>query len=337
MENSCRLCGAENDANFKFCSGCGQDLTPKASECSSCGTTNDPGFKFCSGCGQDLTPKASECSSCGTTNDPGFKFCSGCGNQLEAILSSAHTSVSDDRTTAGASQLGYSKTPARQDLVDAFLASPLEDSEQILNEIIGAGDVYGLFALAKNELEFVNQDGAEGYARHAISVATGDLIAEAAEFYLDVALLPSSRYEEAEWVCRATAVDAKTDVLEWYVDASRDGLKAQGLPEPDLTRLLDQIDPRQPTSNSETQERYRDVLIARFVFDHGAGDEPTLRAFDSKTTGRYLASTLDFIDHWQYQYDWLRREVIASAVRGAAVLIDLNERSPWLKGGYLNP
>lgn len=310
MENSCRLCGAENDANFKFCSGCGQDLAPKASEC----------------------------SSCGTSNDPGFKFCSGCGNQLEASLSSAHTSVSDDRTNAGASELGYSKTPARQDLVDAFLdTSSLEDQEQILNEIIGAGDVYGLFTLAKNELEFVNQDGAEGYARHAISVAKGDLIAEAAEFYLDVALLPSSRYEEAELVCRATAVDVKTDVLEWAINASRVGLEAEGLPEPDLSRLLDQIDPRQPTSNSETQERYRDVLIARFVFDHGAGDEPTVRAFDSKATGHYLAATLDFIDHWEYQVDWLRREVIASAVRNAAVLIDLNEKSPWLRGGYLNP
>ena len=336
--NTCHSCGAENDPNFKFCSGCGKELASESNSCSSCGASNDPGFKFCSECGKSLTAVVGECGSCGNVNDPGFKFCSGCGSKLEVRASSPDISVSSERTTAAASEQSYSKTPARQDLVDTYLNTRLlEDQEPVLNELIGAGDVYGLFALAKNALEFDDQSEAEGFARHAVSVATGELLAEATEFYMDVVLLPSSRYEEAEWVCRATAVDAGTEVSEWARNAARKGLDAEGLPEPDLASLLDQIDPRQPTSNTETQERYRDVLIARFVFDHGAGDEPTVRAFDSKTSGHYLASTLDFIDHWDNQYDWLRREVIASAVRSAAVLIDLEERSPWLRGGYLNP
>lgn len=336
--NTCVSCGAENDPNFKFCSGCGKELASESNSCSSCGASNDPGFKFCSECGKSLTAVVGECGSCGIVNDPGFKFCSGCGSQLEASATSADKSVSSEQAPTAVSEQRYSTTPARQDLVKEYLeAEDWEDQEYLLNEIIGAGDVYGLFALAKNALEFNDQSEAEGFARHAMSAATGKLLTESAEFYADVVLLPSSRYAEADWVCRATAVDAGIEVSDRVRDAAKEGLKAEGLPEPDLSRLLDQIDPRQPTSNTETQERYRDVLIARFVFDHGAGDGPTVQAFDSKTTGHYLASTLEFIDHWDSQYDWLRREVIASAVRNAAVLIDLGERSPWLRGGYLNP
>ena len=280
------------------------------------------------------------CHSCGKEIGTEDMFCSGCGQKLPGRVSENSSLIESERESKNA-ELDYyphSQAPARQDLVEAFLNAPLlDDQEPILEEIISAGDVYGLFSLGWHALQFGGQDEAEGYARQAISLATGNLLSESAQYYLDVILLNSGRYQEAEWVCRASFADTKLEISEWAINAVRKGLEAQGLPEPDLARLLDQIDPRQPTSGTETQERYRDVLIARFVFDHGAGDEQTVRAFDSKNTGHYLSSTLEFIDHWDYQYDWLRREVIASAVRNAAVLIDLGEASPWLRGGYLNP
>src|SRR2546421_1216744 len=48
----CSNCGAENEADARFCNECG---TAMSSACPSCGTANRPGAKFCRGCGATLT------------------------------------------------------------------------------------------------------------------------------------------------------------------------------------------------------------------------------------------------------------------------------------------
>lgn len=229
-------------------------------------------------------------------------------------------------------------TPARQDLVNAYLeSSELEEQERILVELIEAGDVHGLLELSRNELGFDAQVEADEFARQAISCAPIERLAEAAFFYVTVILLPNSRYEEAMWVSRAVDEYEQIRLSESLKTEIRTLRDAQGLIQPNLGGLLEEIDPRQPTSASETQERYRDVLIARFVYDFSAGDELTVGAFESKTQGRFLPATLEFIDHWGHQYEWLSREVISSALFNAAILIGLKQKSPWIKGGYLNP
>ena len=47
----CASCGAENDANARFCDGCGK---PLRRTCASCGAENDANAKFCDGCGHPL-------------------------------------------------------------------------------------------------------------------------------------------------------------------------------------------------------------------------------------------------------------------------------------------
>src|SRR5438094_6946061 len=47
----CSNCGAENEADARFCNECG---TAMSSACPSCGTANRPGAKFCRGCGTTL-------------------------------------------------------------------------------------------------------------------------------------------------------------------------------------------------------------------------------------------------------------------------------------------
>ena len=47
----CASCGTENDANAKFCDGCGKPLNRT---CASCGAENDANARFCDGCGHPL-------------------------------------------------------------------------------------------------------------------------------------------------------------------------------------------------------------------------------------------------------------------------------------------
>jgi hypothetical protein len=48
---ACASCGADNDADARFCDSCGQPLNRT---CASCGATNDPDAQFCDSCGQPL-------------------------------------------------------------------------------------------------------------------------------------------------------------------------------------------------------------------------------------------------------------------------------------------
>ena len=47
----CPACGAQNDADAKFCDNCGKALKK---ECPACGTQNDVDAKFCDNCGGPL-------------------------------------------------------------------------------------------------------------------------------------------------------------------------------------------------------------------------------------------------------------------------------------------
>ena len=48
----CHKCGADNDADAKFCDRCGAALAKTA--CPGCGEVNDPDAKFCDNCGREL-------------------------------------------------------------------------------------------------------------------------------------------------------------------------------------------------------------------------------------------------------------------------------------------
>ncbi|MBL7222776.1 MAG: zinc ribbon domain-containing protein [Candidatus Brocadiae bacterium] len=49
----CQKCGADNDADAKFCKQCG-DAIPGAAACPRCGELNDPDANFCDECGAPL-------------------------------------------------------------------------------------------------------------------------------------------------------------------------------------------------------------------------------------------------------------------------------------------
>jgi RNA polymerase subunit RPABC4/transcription elongation factor Spt4 len=49
----CHKCNQANDANAKFCSGCGTSLG-KTKACSACNELNDPDAKFCDNCGRPM-------------------------------------------------------------------------------------------------------------------------------------------------------------------------------------------------------------------------------------------------------------------------------------------
>jgi ribosomal protein L40E len=49
----CAACNAENDADARFCKGCGAVLT-KGAPCSSCGEVNAPDARYCDNCGKAL-------------------------------------------------------------------------------------------------------------------------------------------------------------------------------------------------------------------------------------------------------------------------------------------
>ena len=64
---TCEKCGASNDADTKFCVGCGNNLSnvidksnyhhaeTGVKKCVQCGTDNEPDTKFCVGCGNNLS------------------------------------------------------------------------------------------------------------------------------------------------------------------------------------------------------------------------------------------------------------------------------------------
>jgi hypothetical protein len=49
----CRACNKSNDADAKFCKGCGAPL-PAVKACAACGAKNDADARFCDGCGSAL-------------------------------------------------------------------------------------------------------------------------------------------------------------------------------------------------------------------------------------------------------------------------------------------
>jgi membrane protease subunit (stomatin/prohibitin family) len=87
----CGSCGTLNAENAKFCSNCGQGLTPAPAPagavvtCSNCGTRNAATAKFCANCGQSLqAPATVTCQQCGTESPAGTRFCANCGHGLQA-------------------------------------------------------------------------------------------------------------------------------------------------------------------------------------------------------------------------------------------------------------
>src|SRR5918911_202214 len=87
----CGNCGTLNSENAKFCSNCGQTLSPAPAPagavvaCPNCGTQNAATAKFCSNCGTSLqAPAKLKCPQCGTESAPGTRFCPNCGTGLAA-------------------------------------------------------------------------------------------------------------------------------------------------------------------------------------------------------------------------------------------------------------
>src|SRR5207302_4334670 len=86
----CGQCGTLNPESAKFCSSCGQGLSPAPApagavvKCAKCGTNNAATAKFCSNCGESLqAPVPVACAQCGTQSPPGTKFCPNCGANLQ--------------------------------------------------------------------------------------------------------------------------------------------------------------------------------------------------------------------------------------------------------------
>lgn len=109
----CPKCSAVNDAQARYCGGCGaaMDHSPAQQEsvrvisCHACGKPLAPGTKFCAHCGdryhacarcgadnppesavciQCRTPLPRPCSHCGQSLEAGAKFCPDCGKSVAA-------------------------------------------------------------------------------------------------------------------------------------------------------------------------------------------------------------------------------------------------------------
>ncbi len=75
----CPKCGANNNANMKYCGNCGMELSVKKI-CPHCGREVPINMNFCGYCGETLvSPK---CPECGFENEKGMKFCGNCGRKL---------------------------------------------------------------------------------------------------------------------------------------------------------------------------------------------------------------------------------------------------------------
>ena len=87
---TCPKCGASNERDAKFCSGCGAELVvsekPGLITCHECGAESKPGARFCSQCGAELVPpeeaRIVTCPKCGAENEPDARFCIECGANL---------------------------------------------------------------------------------------------------------------------------------------------------------------------------------------------------------------------------------------------------------------
>ncbi|RNC28480.1 MAG: hypothetical protein AWM53_01460 [Candidatus Dichloromethanomonas elyunquensis] len=80
----CTGCGAEMDADKRFCADCGYDTQDKKEKqknyiiCSACGAQLERKMKFCPECGKKYTP----CPECGADLPEDAKKCNRCGVQL---------------------------------------------------------------------------------------------------------------------------------------------------------------------------------------------------------------------------------------------------------------
>lgn len=84
----CPKCGAQVEADKRFCGGCGFDLAKQEKEaekpepiklkCSSCGAELNKASRFCSECGKKYNP----CPKCGADLKEGAKNCPECGYEL---------------------------------------------------------------------------------------------------------------------------------------------------------------------------------------------------------------------------------------------------------------
>lgn len=84
-EVPCPQCRHTNDSSNKFCSGCGEALTPDQIECPQCSAQNALSTRFCTQCGSGLTRDA-QCPQCGEKLQPSAKFCGQCGTKAKGTL-----------------------------------------------------------------------------------------------------------------------------------------------------------------------------------------------------------------------------------------------------------
>ncbi len=88
-------CGRMNDADARFCPGCGKNFAGVASAkeqnivCSKCNSQTPKGAKFCCKCGNSFNL----CVSCGADNPFGFLACTNCGKPAPVICSQCGKAV----------------------------------------------------------------------------------------------------------------------------------------------------------------------------------------------------------------------------------------------------
>lgn len=77
----CAKCGAEMNADAKFCPECGEKVVAAGSiTCPKCGAAVSAKAKFCPECGESMKAK---CPKCGTELKAGIKFCPECGAKVK--------------------------------------------------------------------------------------------------------------------------------------------------------------------------------------------------------------------------------------------------------------
>lgn len=78
----CPHCQAHLPVGVKFCSACGQPLTPPKVKCVKCSFELDPTAKFCPECGAAQIIEH-QCTQCGKKLPAGTKFCPECGAKIQ--------------------------------------------------------------------------------------------------------------------------------------------------------------------------------------------------------------------------------------------------------------
>lgn len=94
----CKVCGAENPVEYKFCDACGAEMRYEVEEitCPNCAHTNPGDMKFCEECGARLDVLA--CPSCSHENPRDFKFCEECGKKIDQTFSSRGSTLAKEKT-----------------------------------------------------------------------------------------------------------------------------------------------------------------------------------------------------------------------------------------------